>query len=72
MEYEQYPTWKSIRRWWLKVLEFEASGKTVASELYGPFKRIRKRYEEYQKGIFVPSVHIDELDFSKLGEGYKP
>jgi hypothetical protein len=72
MEYEQYPTWKSIRRWWLKVLEFEASGKTVASELYGPFKRIRKRYEEYQKGIFVPSVHIDDLDFEKLGEGYKP
>ena len=72
LEWEQYPTWKSIRRWWLKVLQYEEQGKSVASELYGPFKRIRRRYEEYQKGIQVPSVHIDELDFSKLGEQYKP
>jgi hypothetical protein len=66
----QFPTWKSISRWWWKVLQFEDEGKTVAAELYGPFKRIRRRYEEYQRGITVPSVHISELDFSKLGDGY--
>lgn len=71
MVFEEYPTWRSIRRWWLKILEFEASGKTVDEELYGPFRRIRKRYEEYQNGKLVPSVHIKELDFSKLGEAYK-
>ena len=65
----QYPTWNTIWRWWNKVLEFEASGKTVAEELYGPFKRIRRRYEEYQQGIFVPSTTVEELDFGKV-EGY--
>jgi len=69
---ETYPTWKSISRWWWKVLEFEESGKTVAEEIYGPFRRIRKRYEEYQNGILVPSVHTSELTFEKLGEAYAP
>lgn len=68
-EFEDYPTWNSIRKWWFKVLEFEAAGKTVDEELYGPFKRIRRRYEEYQQGIFVPSTPVSELDFSKV-EGY--
>lgn len=63
---DKYPTWKAIRKWWLKVLEFEASGKTVDEELYGPFKRIRRRYEEYQQGIFVPSTTVAELDFGKV------
>lgn len=69
---KKYPTWKSISRWWETVLKFQREGKTVDEELYGPFRRIRKRYEEYQKGILVPSVHISELDFSKLGEQYAP
>lgn len=69
---QQYPTWKSIERWWDTVLRFEEEGKTVDQELYGPFRRIRKRYEEFQNGKLVPSVHISELDFSKLGDGYKP
>jgi len=63
------PTWKSIDRWWQKVLEFERDGKTVEEELYGPFKRIRRRYEEYQQGIFVPSTPVGELNFGKV-EGY--
>jgi hypothetical protein len=61
-----YPTWNSIRRWWFKVLEFEKEGKTVEEEKYGPFKRIRRRYEEYQQGIFVPSTTVEELDFGKV------
>ncbi len=66
---DRYPTWRTIARWWDKVLEFEAEGKTVEEELYGPFKRIRRRYEEYQQGIFVPSTTVEELDFGKV-EGY--
>ncbi len=69
---KKYPTWKSISRWWETVLKFEAQGKTIDEELYGPFRRIRKRYQEYQNGILVPSVHISELDFSKIGEDYAP
>jgi hypothetical protein len=67
----QYPTWKSIARWYEKVLEFEEEGKTLAEEKYGPFKRIRRRYQEYQRGELVPSVTVDTLDLSKL-EGYNP
>lgn len=67
---KDFPTWRSIERWWLKVLQFEEEGKTVEEEKYGPFKRIRRRYEEYQSGILVPSTHIDTLDFSKV-EGYE-
>ncbi len=69
---KRYPTWKSISRWWATVLKFEEEGKTIEEELYGPFRRIRKRYKEYQEGILVPSVHISELDFSKIGEDYAP
>jgi hypothetical protein len=63
---QRYPTWRSISRWWDKVLEFEASGKTVEEEKYGPFKRIRRRYEEYKQGILVPSTPLSELDFGKV------
>ena len=67
-----HPTWARIAKWWDKVLEFEASGKTIAEEKYGPFRRIRKRYKEYKEGKLVPSVHISDLDFSKLGDEYDP
>lgn len=66
---KEYPTWQSIERWWEKVLQFEEEGKTVAEEKYGPFKRIRRRYEEYQQGILVPSTHISTLGLDKV-EGY--
>lgn len=69
--FNKFPTWYRISRWWEKVLEFDGT-KAVSAEKYGPFKRIRRRYEEYQNGIVVPSVHISEMDFSKLGEEYKP
>jgi len=67
----KYPTWARILKWWEKVLEFDGT-KSVEAELYGPFRRIRKRYAEYKDGKLVPSVHISELDFSKLGESYDP
>lgn len=65
----ELPTWKAVGKWWDKVLEFEREGKTVEEEIYGPFKRIRRRYEEYQQGIFVPSTTVEELNFGKV-EGY--
>jgi hypothetical protein len=67
-----YPTWKSISRWWWKVKQFEEEGKTIEEEIYGPFRRIRKRYAEFQVGKLVPDVPISELDFSKLGGDYSP
>ncbi len=69
---KKYPTWKSISRWWETVLRFEEEGKTLEEEKYGPFRRIRKRYQEYERGDLVPSVHISELDFMKIGEDYAP
>lgn len=69
---DRYPTWDRLFLWWKKVLEFERLGKTIDEEKYGPFRRIRKRYKEYQEGNLVPDVHISELDFSKLGDQYQP
>lgn len=66
---EKYPTWKSIARWWDNLQKLEASGKTLEEEKYGPYKRIRRRYQEYQRGEYQPSVGVADLDFSKL-EGY--
>jgi hypothetical protein len=68
----KYPTWKSIERWWRTVQRYEREGKTLDQELYGPFRRIRRRYEEYKQGIQVPDLHISDLDFVKLGEAYNP
>lgn len=69
---QRYPTWKSISRWWDTVKRHEREGKPVNEEKYGPFKRIRRRYHEYLDGKLVPSVNIQDLDFSKLGEEYNP
>lgn len=69
---EQFPTWKCVSKWWAKVLQFEEEGKSLEAEKYGAFRRIRRRYQEYQQGITVPSVHASELDFEKLGEEYNP
>lgn len=65
------PTWGSINKWYEKVLEFEEIGKSLEDEKYGPFKRIRRRYQEFMRGELVPSVTVDTLDLSKL-EGYNP
>lgn len=67
-----YPTWKCVGKWWDKVLQFEREGKSLEAEKYGAFRRIRRRYQEYQQGIEVPSVHISEMGFEKLGEEYNP
>lgn len=66
---KEYPTWKSILRWWDKVQEFHGT-KPVEDEKYGPFKRIRRRYEEYLREEYVPSTPIDTLDFMKV-EGFE-
>lgn len=70
-ELRRLPTWRSISRWYEKVLEFEEQGKSLEDEKYGPFKRIRRRYQEFMRGELVPSVTVDTLDLSKL-EGYNP
>jgi len=65
----EYPTWRAIGKWWDTVRRYEEEGKTVAEEVYGPLKRIRRRWEEHKQGIYVPSVRVEELDFGKV-EGY--
>lgn len=62
----EYPTIKGVRKWWGKVLEFHHGGKPLEDEKYGPFKRIRRRYEELQREDFLPSVPVSELDLSSL------
>jgi hypothetical protein len=66
----EYPTWRCIGRWWDAVRKHEDEGKTLDEELYGPYRRIRRRYQEYLDGKFQPSVKATDLTFDKL-EGYK-
>ena len=62
----QYPTIKLVGRWWDTILRNEEEGKTLEEEKYGPLRRIRRRYQEWERGEFLPSVHAYDLDLSPL------
>lgn len=66
-----YPTWSEIDKWFQRIVMYEVEGKPLEAEKYGPLKRIRRRYQEYQQGIYVPSTPASSLTFDKL-EGYQP
>lgn len=63
---KQYPTIKLVGRWWDQILRNEEEGKTLAAEKYGPLRRVRRRYQEYQAGDFLPSVKARQLTLSPL------
>jgi hypothetical protein len=62
----KYPTLKGVRKWWRGAIEKHEAGIPVSSEKYGPLKRIRRRYEEFQNEDFLPEVPIADLSFDKL------
>lgn len=63
-----YPTLRLVRRWWKYMTDAEAAGKELDAEKYGPVKRIRKRYEQYQREDFMPAVPLEGLTLDKLRE----
>jgi hypothetical protein len=64
----RYPTLKLVRRWWHKMVEDYENGKPLEHEKYGPLRRIKKRYAEFQEDRALPSVPIEELSFARLRE----
>jgi hypothetical protein len=65
---KKYPTLSGVRRHWLKVAQWHEDGVPLEDQRYGPLKRIRRRYEEYKAGDFLPSVPVDQLTLDKLRE----
>lgn len=65
----RYPTIKLVGRWWDQVVREHEAGLPLAAQKYGPLRRIRRRYEEYVSGDFLPKVPVSSLDLSKLTEG---
>lgn len=64
----KYPTLAGVRKHWIKVANWHEEGVPLNDQLYGPLKRIRRRYEEYKREEFLPRVPIEDLTFDKLRE----
>lgn len=62
----KYPTIKGVRKWWGMVHQKYTDGVPLASEKYGPLKRIRRRYEEYKRGDFLPPVPLEGMTLQPL------
>lgn len=62
----KYPTIRIVGRWWDTILIAEDNGKTLEEEKYGPLRRVRRRYQEYCRGDFVPSVPVERLTLEVL------
>ena len=62
---KKYPTMKLVGKWYDKILEFEAAG--ITNNKYGPLKRVMRRHREYVAGDFLPTVTVEDLDFSPIG-----
>jgi hypothetical protein len=64
----RYPTLKLVRRWWTQIYNDHEKGVPLEEQKYGPLRRIRRRYEEWQDGVRLPAVTPDDLNFDKLRE----
>lgn len=66
------PTWRNLGAWYCKVVDawakFKNCDKMLASEKYGPWKRIKRRWLEHEGHLnkhVPPSLMVNELDFEK-------
>lgn len=64
----KHPTLDGIRKWYEKIVAGYEAGMDLEEEKYGPLRRIRRRYTEFQDGILLPEVTIDDLNFDRLYE----
>lgn len=62
---KKYPTINLVGKWYDKIVDFTEAG--ITDNKYGPLKRVMRRYREYQAGDFLPTVTVDDLDFSPIG-----
>jgi hypothetical protein len=64
----KHPTLDGVRKHWIKVARWHEEEVPLSDQKYGPLKRIRRRYEENQRGEFLPSVPVHTLTLDKLRE----
>jgi hypothetical protein len=62
----KYPTLKGVRKWYKQMVADYENGVPLDDQKYGPLKRIRKRYQQFQEGNPLPSVPIDQLTLQPL------
>lgn len=61
-----YPALKLIRKWGKIIVASHESGKPLEAEKYGPLKRVRRRYEEWQRGDKLPKCPVESLTLQPL------
>lgn len=61
-----YPTIALVGRWWDKIVADSESGKPLEEEKYGPLKRVRRRYQEWCAGDYLPSILLEDLSLDPL------
>lgn len=63
---KKYPTMKGVRKWWRMAAQKYTDSVPLESEKYGPLKRIRRRYEEYKREEFLPSIPLETMTLQPL------
>jgi len=63
-----FPALKLIRKWGRLIVESHENGKPLDSEKYGPLKRVRRRYEEWQRNEPLPKCPVSSLNLLPLRE----
>lgn len=65
---ENHPTLKLIRKWAKQIVDKHDAGVPVESEIYGPLKRVRRRYEEWMKKEYLPQCPVSTLTLQPVRE----
>lgn len=62
----EYPCLKLIRKWGKIIVDKYESGEPLETEKYGPLRRVRRRYEEWQRGERLPKCPVETLTLQPL------
>lgn len=62
----EYPALKLIRKWGRIIVSKHESGEPLDAEKYGPLRRVRRRYEEWQRGERLPKCPVESLTLEPL------
>lgn len=62
---KKYPTINLVGKWYDKIVDFTEQG--ITDNKYGPLKRVMRRYREFIAEDYLPTVTVDDLDFSPIG-----
>lgn len=61
-----YPALKLIRKWGKTIVAKHEAGEPLETEKYGPLRRVRRRYEEWQRGEPLPKCPVSTLTLQPL------